>query len=67
MIRDGASATVKNNTVSGFNYTPADTEATGLLLYQNEAGTFAASGNKFADNEVNIYGATGTPGGHVKP
>ena len=58
VIRDGASATVKNNTVSGFNYTPPDTEATGLLLYQNETGTVTASGNKFAANEVNIYGAT---------
>ena len=70
VIRDGASATVKNNTVRGFNYTPESTEATGVLLYQNEFGTFAASGNKFAANEVNIYGADGAivvPGGHVKP
>ncbi len=67
VIRDGASATVKNNTVSGFYYTPIDTEATGVLLYQNDAGTFAASGNRFAGNEVNIYGATGTRGGHIKP
>ena len=43
VIRDGASATVKNNTVSGFDYTPSTTEATGVLLYQNELGTFDAS------------------------
>ena len=67
VIRDGAIVTVKNNTVSGFYYTPETTEATGVLLYQNELGTFAASGNKFAGNEANIYGAIGTPGGHVKP
>ena len=60
VIRDGASATVKNNTVSGFNYTATDTEATGVLLYQNELAPSHASGNQFAANEVNIYGATGT-------
>jgi hypothetical protein len=54
VIRNGASATVTYNTVSGFYYTPADTEATGLLNYQ--AGTIAVSGNTFARNEVNIYG-----------
>jgi hypothetical protein len=67
VIRNGAIATVKNNTVSGFSYSPTDTEATGVLLYQNELGTFAASANKFAGNEVNIYGAIGNKGGHVKP
>jgi hypothetical protein len=67
VIRNGASASVKNNTVSGFFYTPADTEATGLLLYDNAAGTVTASANKFADNEVNMYGVTPNKGGHVKP
>ena len=72
VIRDGGSATVKNNTISGFFYTPGTNEATGILLWYNEAGTFAASANKFAGNEVNIYtttteGALGAPGGHVKP
>ena len=33
VIRNGASATVKDNTVSHFYYTPDDTEATGLLNY----------------------------------
>jgi hypothetical protein len=67
VIRDGASATVKSNTVGGFDFTPGSTEATGVLVYLNEGGTFAASGNRFADNEVNIYGASGNNGGHVKP
>jgi hypothetical protein len=64
VIRSGATATVKNNTVSKVYYTGAD-DACGLLLYQ--AGPVAASANKFANNEVNIEGANGNPGGHVKP
>jgi hypothetical protein len=67
VIRNGVKATVKSNTVSGFDYAPATTEATGLLLYQNELGTLTASGNKFAANEVNMYGVTSNAGGHVKP
>ena len=72
VIRDGGSATVKNNTISGFNYTLETNEATGILLWYNELGTFAASANKFAGNEVNIYstateGSIDAPGGHVKP
>jgi hypothetical protein len=67
VVRDGANAAVKNNTVSGFYYTPTGTEATGLLLYQNAAGTVTASANKFADNEVDMYGLTANKGGHVKP
>jgi len=65
VIRSDAGATVTNNTVSGFYYTPTDTEATGLLNYQ--AGAITASANKFADNEVNMYGLSGNKGGHVKP
>ena len=37
-----------------------DTEATWPAALSNEVGTFAASGNKFAANEVNIYDANGT-------
>ena len=54
VIRDGASATVKDNTVSGFWYTPDSTEATGLLNYQDAKIT--VSGNKFVDTEVRIDG-----------
>ena len=32
-----------------------------------EAGRVTVQNNKFSDNEVNIYGATARPGGHVKP
>ena len=38
VIRNGASATVKNNTVSELWYTPADTEATGLLNVRRRQG-----------------------------
>ena len=56
VIRGGASATVKDNTVSDLWYTgPADTEATGLLNY--EAGKITVSGNTFVDTEVRIDGA----------
>ena len=59
---------MKNNTVSGFNYTPDDHRGHGRAALSERAGTFTASGNKFAGNEVNIYGATAQrAGGHVKP
>jgi hypothetical protein len=54
VIRNGANAVVKGNTIKNFDYTPAGTEATGLLNY--EAGTIAVSGNTFARNEVNVNG-----------
>ena len=59
VIRSGASATVKNNTVSGFDYTPTGTEATGLLLYQNEPARVTVRNNTDlqSDNEAGIYGA----------
>ena len=63
-ISYGASATVKNNTISGFDYTKAENEACGLLLY--EAGSVTASGNRITDTETPIYGDA-TKGGHVKP
>ena len=65
VIRNGASATVKNNTVSGFYYRPDGHR--GPACCSISAGHVAASANKFAGNEVTIYGATATPGGHVKP
>ena len=54
VIRNGASATVKDNTISGIWYTPDGTEATGLLNY--EAGKVTVSGNRFVDTEVRIDG-----------
>ena len=36
-ISFGATATVRDNTVTGNNYAPSDTEASGLLLYQAKA------------------------------
>lgn len=55
VIRNGATATVKDNTVSSLSYTPDGTEATGLLNY--EAGNITVSGNKFVGTEVRIDGA----------
>ena len=55
VIRSGATATVKDNTVSDLWYTPDGTEATGLLNY--EAGKITVSGNRFVDTEVRIDGA----------
>jgi hypothetical protein len=45
----GGTATIKNNTVSGNDYTPADTLACGVLYYQ--ADGVKASGNTRFDNE----------------
>ena len=46
---------MKDNTVSRIWYTPAGTEATGLLNYN--AGKITVSGNKFVATEVRIDGA----------
>ncbi len=54
VIRNGATATVSNNTVSHVWYTPDGTEATGLLNY--DAGKITVSGNSFFDTEVRIDG-----------
>ena len=58
VIRNGASATVKNNTVSGFTTRRRTPRPRACCSIRMTAGTFAASGNKFAGNEVNIYGVT---------
>ena len=64
VIRNGATATVKDNTVSGIWYTPDGTEATGLLNY--EAGKITVSGNRFVDTEVRIDGVvTANAQGHA--
>ncbi len=54
VVRNGANAGVKDNTVSSLWYTPAGTEATGLLNY--EAGKVTVWSNKFVDTEVRIDG-----------
>ena len=45
---------MKGNTIRDFDYTPAGTEATGLLNYN--AGTVTVSGNTFVGTEVGIDG-----------
>jgi nitrous oxidase accessory protein NosD len=45
----GATATVKNNTVSGNNYSPVSDVACGILLYQ--ADGVKSSGNSLFANE----------------
>jgi hypothetical protein len=54
VILGNASASVKDNTVSGIWYTPAGTEAIGLLTY--DPAKVTVSGNKFVDTEVRYYG-----------
>lgn len=54
VVRDGATALVKGNTVHGFVYTPDTNDATGLLNYQAEKVT--VSGNRFVGTETAIYG-----------
>ena len=54
VIRSGAIATVRGNTVRDFSYTPDGTEATGLLNY--EADKVMVSGNTFARTEVPVDG-----------
>jgi hypothetical protein len=54
VIRNGASAIVKDNIVSHIWYTPDGTEATGLLNYQDAEVT--VSGNTFVHTEVRIDG-----------
>jgi hypothetical protein len=63
-ISFGASALVRGNSVSRNWYTPAGTEACGLLLYQ--AGGVKQQMNNLFDNEVNFCNF-GRGGGHVSP
>ena len=64
VVRNGASATVLDNAISGIWYTPAGTEATGLLNY--EAGKITVAGNRFVDTEVRIDGVvTANVRGHA--
>ncbi|HEX3283996.1 MAG TPA: hypothetical protein VHT50_04870 [Mycobacterium sp.] len=63
-ISFGASGLVRGNTVSLNWYTPAGTEACGLLLYQ--ANGVKQQMNNLFDNEVNFCNF-GRGGGHVSP
>jgi hypothetical protein len=54
VIRNGATAAVTGNAISGIWYTPDGTEATGLLNY--DAGKITVSGNTFVNTEVRIDG-----------
>jgi hypothetical protein len=63
-ISYGATALVRGNTVSENWYTPAGTEACGLLLYQ--ANGVKIQANTLFDNEVNFCNF-GRGGGHFKP
>jgi nitrous oxidase accessory protein NosD len=63
-ISYGATALVRENTVSGNWYSPPDTIACGLLLYQ--ANGVKIQANTLFDNEVNFCNF-GRGGGHFKP
>ena len=64
LIRNGASATVMKNTVSGFNYTPTPTRP--VAYSSGRPGAVNVQKNAITGNEANIY-IEGTTKGHVKP
>ncbi|HRT91613.1 MAG TPA: right-handed parallel beta-helix repeat-containing protein [Anaerolineaceae bacterium] len=49
---------VSGATISGFDYTPTNNEATGILVYGVGGGTVSVSGNTLTGNEINIYDNT---------
>ncbi len=58
VVLGNASATIKDNTVSGFQYTgPEDTYATGLLNVDVAASKITVSGNRITGADVAIDGA----------
>jgi hypothetical protein len=63
-ISYGATAIVRSDTVSGNWYTPADTTACGLLLYQ--AAGVKTQMNSLFDNETNLCNVS-RGGGHTNP
>ncbi len=63
-ISRGATALVRGNTVNGNYYTPKDTLACGLLMYQ--AGGVRASANTYFDNERDVCN-NGKGGGQYNP
>jgi len=60
----GATATVQGNTVSGNNYTPKDTTACGLLLFQSDG--VRTGKNVFTGNEKDLCNF-GRGGGSANP
>jgi len=60
----GATATVKSNTVSGNNYTPASDTACGILLFEAD-GVKSSSNTLFANERDNCNYGKG--GGSFKP
>jgi outer membrane protein OmpA-like peptidoglycan-associated protein/nitrous oxidase accessory protein NosD len=58
----GASAKVTRNTVSANSYSPADTEATGILLY-GDLGATSISHNTLVGNEFGIEAFRTAPSG----
>ncbi len=63
-ISFGATATVRGNSVSGNNYTPASYVSCGLLFYQ--AAGVKQQGNTLFNNEVNLCNY-GRGGGKTNP
>ena len=51
----GVAGTIQGNTITGHDYTPARTESTGILLFDNGAATVGILGNTINANEVGIY------------
>ena len=49
---------VSGATISGFDYTPTNNAATGILVYGVGGGTVSVSGNTLTGNEINIYDNT---------
>lgn len=54
LLSDGATGVVLNNTISGFNFTPAGTESAGIALL-NAANGITISGNTLSGNELAIF------------
>lgn len=59
-VSDGANALVVGNRVSGNVYTPAGTEASGIVVFQ--AGVVAVAVNRLDDNEVGVLALDQTAG-----
>jgi len=51
---------VTDASISGFDYTPTDNEATGILAYGLGGGTLTVTGNSFGVSEISLTDLTGT-------
>ncbi len=51
-VSDGASATLKGNTITGHSFSPLETTSSGLLVLNADTDTV---GNAFVENQVSIY------------